>query len=83
MAVVVVVVVGGGGGGHLTCPLSLQQFVVPLMSSCGYKHALCMKDGEKATSHRKGLLTKLQSQRPCRYTATMRGSCVGGCGGAS
>jgi hypothetical protein len=28
------------------------------MCSCGYKHALCRKDGEKATSRRKELLAK-------------------------
>jgi hypothetical protein len=31
----------------LTCPLSLQQILAPLMSSCGYTHALCRKGGER------------------------------------
>jgi hypothetical protein len=36
-------------------PLPPPKFVVPLMSSCGYKHAFafCREDGERATSHRK------------------------------
>jgi hypothetical protein len=33
------------------------------MSSCGYTAAVCRKDGEKATSHHKGLLTKLQKAK--------------------
>jgi hypothetical protein len=43
----------------LTNPLSLQQIMAPLMSNCGYTHRFCRKDGEKAMSHRKELLTKL------------------------
>jgi hypothetical protein len=54
---------GAGGSGNGACPLSLQQLVTPLMSSCGYMHTFCRKDDEKATSHRKGVLTKLQSPK--------------------
>jgi hypothetical protein len=53
------------------------------MSSCGYTHALCRKDGENATSRRKELLAKLPSYRSCRYTANMRTSCGGVCVGES
>ena len=38
----------------------------------------CDKVGAAAL-HRKELLTKLRSQRLCRYTVNMRVSCVGGC----
>jgi hypothetical protein len=39
----------------LIFPLSLQQILAPLMSSCGYTHALCRKDGENAALRRKKL----------------------------
>jgi hypothetical protein len=39
------------------------------MSSCGYTHRFCREDGEKATSHRKELLThevvKLKTMQTC------------------
>ena len=57
--------------------LPLQQILAPLMSSCGYTTAFCRKDGEKATSHRNGLLTKLSSQIPCRHATGMRIFCGG------
>jgi hypothetical protein len=60
----------------LTCPRSLQQILAPLMSSCGYTHALCRKGDEKATSRRKELLAKWRSQRPCRHATDMRISFV-------
>jgi hypothetical protein len=70
----------------LTCPLSLQQVLAPWMSSCGYTHRFCRKDGEKATSHRKELLTKLSNQRSHADMRLTCGSpvvcvCVCVCGG--
>jgi hypothetical protein len=48
----------------LTCPLSLQQILAPLMSSYGYTHRFCREDDKKATSNRKGLLTKWSNRGP-------------------
>jgi hypothetical protein len=51
------------------------NILAPLMSSCGYTHALCREGGEKATSRRKELLAKWRSQRSCRHATDMRISC--------
>ena len=58
----------------LTYPLSLQQITPAplLMSSCGYTPLLQEGWREGHTSHRKGLLTKLSNQRPCRHATGMR-----------
>jgi hypothetical protein len=63
-----------------TCPLSLQQFMPPLM--CPLDVQLWIQARFVQEGWREGhqeLLTKLRTQRLCRYTANMRVSCVGGC----
>jgi hypothetical protein len=63
----------------LTYPLSLQQILASLISSCGYTHRFCRKDDEKTTSHRKELLTKLSNQRDHADMRLACGSPVMGC----
>jgi hypothetical protein len=68
----------------LTCPLSLQHFMPPLM--CPVDVQLWIQARFVQEGWREGhqeLLTKLQTQRLCRYMVNMRVSCVGGCVGES
>jgi hypothetical protein len=60
-------------------PLSLQQILAPLMSSCGYTHALCRKDGEERPRRAaRGFLRSCQAKDHAEMRLTCGSAVVGG-----